>query len=125
MSVTPPQSPSKFLSTVDHSDTSDQPSKDDGISIVEADPDENLNIETDPLADNLDYEAEELDEQEDITNGGKSSPVNQKNNSFQECDSYDRDVKEGIQSSCESFRWRSWCRCCCEIRTGRVQSVFW
>ena len=104
MSGTPPQSPSKVLSNVDHSEMSEHPLKDDGTSIVEADPDESLHIGTDALADNLDYEAEELDEQEEITNGGKSSPLNLKDNSFQEFDSYGTDVKDDVQSSFDGSR---------------------
>ena len=72
MSVTPPRSPP---STLNIDIVGDQPSKNELISIMESGQDENLHIETDPLADNLDYEAEELDEQEEIPHVDRHSPV--------------------------------------------------
>ena len=107
MSASPPQSPLKSLSTVDYLDTSEQPSRDDDNLLSEAD--ENLHIGEDPLADRLDYEADELLEQEETSNIGKTSPVNEKENSFQDFDTYDPDEgeiseKEEFQSSLEASR---------------------
>ena len=97
MSATPPQSPSKSLSTVDFLGTSEQLSKDDDNSLVEADPDERLDIGPD-LEDRLDYEADELHEQEEILNTGKSFPLNEKENVSQDFDNYEGDAKEQSQS---------------------------
>ena len=101
MSATPPQSPLKPLSTVDYLDSNAQTSKDEDNLLSEAD--ENLHIGEDPLADRLDYEADELQEQEEISNIGKSSPLNEKEHSFHDFDTYDPDDKEEFDISHESF----------------------
>jgi len=102
MSATPPQSPLKSLSTVDYLDASEQPSREDDNLLSEADADENLHIGEDPLADRLDYEADELHEQEELSNIGKTSPVNEKELLFQDFDTYDPDDKKEFQSSFET-----------------------
>ena len=99
MSATPPQSPLKSLSTVDYLDSNEQTSKDDDNLLSEAEADENLHIGEDPLADRLDYEADELHEQEEISNIGKSSPLNEKEHSFHDFDTYDPDDKEEFDIS--------------------------
>ena len=59
---------------------------------MDGDQDENLQLGADFLAERLDYEpGEELDEPEEISTVDKASPINQKDDLFQEFDSYDLD----------------------------------
>ena len=98
MSVTPPRSPP---STLNVDIVGDQPSKHELISIMESGQDENLNIETDPLADNLDYEAEELDEQDEIPNVDRHSPVDHDGHFVNDFSSHETQVIGEGQSSLE------------------------
>ena len=98
MSVTPPRSPPSNLN-VDI--VGDQPSKHELISIMESGQDENLHIETDPLADNLDYEAEELDEQDEIPNVDRHSPIDHDGDFVNDFSSHETQVIGESQSSLE------------------------
>ena len=68
---------------------------------MESGQDENLHIETDPLADNLDYEAEELDEQDEIPNVERQSPVDHDGHFVNEFSSHKTQVIGERQSSLE------------------------
>jgi len=99
MSVTLPRSPP---STLNVDIVGDQSSKHEIISIMESGQDENLHIETDPLADNLDYEAEELDEQDEIPNVDRHSPVDHDAHFVNDFSSHETQVIGESQSSLEN-----------------------
>ena len=68
---------------------------------MESGQDENLHIETDPLADNLDYEAEELDEQDEIPNVDRHSPIDHDGHFVNDFSSHETQVIGKSQSSLE------------------------